>query len=178
MYEEIYKVWKRELESKELEKLPQDFISKIAEYLKKIEEEKRMLDKKTAKAYLLKIEEQNVKRMLNDLTKIRYRKLVEKTAEDKKLSMPLTTTEDKKIFELLSLTESYQSFIKAMFQESTAELKVSHKMAVLRFLGEVPEIIGLDMKTYGPYKPEDVASIPIENAKILVKQGLAEKIEI
>jgi len=34
------------------------------------------------------------------------------------------------------------------------------------------------MKTYGPFKAEDVASLPIENANVLVKQGLAEKIEV
>jgi DNA replication initiation complex subunit (GINS family) len=34
------------------------------------------------------------------------------------------------------------------------------------------------MKTYGPFKTEDVASLPVENARILVKQNLAEKVEI
>ena len=52
-----------------------------------------------------------------------------------------------------------------------------HKRAVLRFLRDVPAIIGADIKTYGPFKAEDVASLPVENAKVLIKQGLAEKIE-
>jgi len=34
------------------------------------------------------------------------------------------------------------------------------------------------MKTYGPFKVEDVASLPAENAKILIRQGLAEKVEV
>jgi len=34
------------------------------------------------------------------------------------------------------------------------------------------------MKTYGPFMVEDVASVPLENAKILVKQGLAEVVEV
>jgi DNA replication initiation complex subunit (GINS family) len=33
------------------------------------------------------------------------------------------------------------------------------------------------MKTYGPFLVEDVASVPVENAKILIKQGLAELVE-
>jgi DNA replication initiation complex subunit (GINS family) len=33
------------------------------------------------------------------------------------------------------------------------------------------------MKTYGPFKAEDIASLPVENAKILIKQGLAERVE-
>ncbi|MEM3703874.1 MAG: hypothetical protein QXX79_05615, partial [Candidatus Bathyarchaeia archaeon] len=71
-----------------------------------------------------------------------------------------------------------QSFIKVTFKEHAAEPEISHKTVVLRFLGEVPEIVGLDMKIYGPYRPQDVASMPVENAKILVKQGLAEKVEV
>jgi DNA replication initiation complex subunit (GINS family) len=43
---------------------------------------------------------------------------------------------------------------------------------------EVPEIIGSDMKTYGPFKVEDVAALPVENTRILIKQGLAEKVEV
>jgi DNA replication initiation complex subunit (GINS family) len=34
------------------------------------------------------------------------------------------------------------------------------------------------MKAYGPFVVEDVASLPVENAKILVKQGFAEVVEV
>jgi DNA replication factor GINS len=49
---------------------------------------------------------------------------------------------------------------------------------VVRLLKEIPEIVGADMKTYGPFKPEDVATVPKENAKTLIKQGLAVEVEI
>ncbi len=38
--------------------------------------------------------------------------------------------------------------------------------------------MGADMKSYGPFLVEDVASLPVENAKILVKQGLAVQVEV
>jgi DNA replication factor GINS len=53
-----------------------------------------------------------------------------------------------------------------------------HGRTALRFSKDVPAIVGADMKAYGPFKTEDVASLPVENAKILVKQGLAEKIVV
>ncbi len=59
-----------------------------------------------------------------------------------------------------------------------AEVAETKKKRVLRFLKEVPAIIGVDMKPYGPFKPEDVASVPAENAKVLVKQGLAVEVEV
>jgi len=34
------------------------------------------------------------------------------------------------------------------------------------------------MKTYGPFKPEDIASLPEENARILIKQGAAMEVEV
>ena len=58
------------------------------------------------------------------------------------------------------------------------EAEVSHKRVTLRFAKNIPAIIGLDMKTYGPFKVEDVASLPVENAKMLVKQGLAVLVEV
>ena len=34
------------------------------------------------------------------------------------------------------------------------------------------------MKTYGPFLAEDVGSVPVENAQILIKRGLAEAVEV
>ena len=53
-----------------------------------------------------------------------------------------------------------------------------NKRAVLRFTKAIPGIIGADMKTYGPFAAEDVASVPAKNAEMLVKQGLAVLIEV
>ena len=49
---------------------------------------------------------------------------------------------------------------------------------VVRFLKDVPSIVGVDLKTYGPFKSEDVASLPIENARVLIRQGLAVEVEL
>jgi len=43
----------------------------------------------------------------------------------------------------------------------------------VRFLKEIPAIVGADMKTYGPFKEGDIAELPKENAEVLVKQKIA-----
>ncbi|MEM2638612.1 MAG: hypothetical protein QW113_01175, partial [Candidatus Bathyarchaeia archaeon] len=43
---------------------------------------------------------------------------------------------------------------------------------------EIPQIVGVDMKIYGPFKPEDIATLPEENARALIKQGAAIEINI
>ena len=180
MYNELYDAWMRELQNPELEKLPSDFYSNAAKYLKKLKEEGRMLDKRTVKARLLRIEGQNVKRMLHELIKTRYKKLLRKTSEGYKIPDDTLAAEEVKLLSGFSpLIESYQAFAKGLLQGQLLQIdaKCEQKNAVLRFLKDVPAIVGSDMKSYGPFKVEDVASVPIENAKILVKQSLAEKVE-
>jgi DNA replication factor GINS len=180
MYNELNEVWKRELESDELEKLPPDFYSSIADYLRKLREESRMLDKRTVKATLLKKEMRNVKRMVHDLIRARYKKLIRKVAKGEKIQSNVLTAEEEKIYAgFSSLSETYWSFARSVLRGYVpkANVEKERKRITLRFLKDVPAIIGADMKTYGPFKVEDVASLPNENAKALIKQRLGEKVE-
>jgi DNA replication factor GINS len=140
-----------------------------------------MLDKRTVKARLLKSEMRNVKRMVHELIQARYRKLIKGLAKGEKIPPSFLTIEEKKIYTgVPPLADAYQSFAKSLLRGYTlkADVEQKHKRAVLRFLKEVPAIIGADMETYGPFKVEDVASLPVENAKILVKQSLVERVEV
>ena len=47
----------------------------------------------------------------------------------------------------------------------------------ITFLRDIHAIIDADMKAHCPFKVEDVASLPVENIKILIKQDLAEEVE-
>jgi DNA replication factor GINS len=180
MYDELFEVWKRELESNELEKLSPDFYSRIADYMRRLKEESRMLDKRTVKASLLKKEMQNAKRIVRNLIRTRYKKIVTKAAKGEKVQSNVLTIEEENIYAgFSSLAETYSSFTKNILRGYVPKIETgqAHKRAVLRFLKDVPAIIGSDMKTYGPFKVEDVASLPIQNAKVLIKQALAEKVE-
>lgn len=180
MYDELYEAWKRELENVELGRLPSDFYVRIADYLRRLKEESRMLDKRAVRASLLKGEVRNVKQMTTELIQTRYRKFVGKAARGEKIPPDVLTAEEAKVYTGVStFAEAYRSFAEKILhgQLSKVDVEQKRKRAVLRFLKDVPAIIGADMKTYGPFKVEDVASLPTENAKILVKQGLAERVE-
>lgn len=181
MYDELHEMWKRELESIGLEKLPPDFYHKMANYLRHLGEEGRMIDRGTVKARLLIFQMRNAKRMLRELVQARYKKIVKKAVVGERISSEFLTIEEEKLCTgCLPIVETYQSFAKSLLRGQISNVNVvsQHKSDALRFLKDVPEIIGADMQTYGSYKPEDIASLPIENARILVKQGLAEKIEV
>ncbi len=50
------------------------------------------------------------------------------------------------------------------------------KLIAVRFLEEVEELSGADAKKYGPFKPEDIATLPYENAQNLITKNSAVKI--
>ena len=50
------------------------------------------------------------------------------------------------------------------------------KLIAVRFLEEVEELSGADAKKYGPFKPEDIATLPYENAQNLISKNIAVKI--
>jgi DNA replication factor GINS len=181
MYSQLYEIWKQELEDPELVKLPPDFYAGIVECVKKLKEESRMLDKRMVKANILRKEMQNMKRMVRQLVWVRYGKIVNKAAKGEDVSQEILTVEEEQIYGKISpMAETVSNFASEILQghEPSATVDLKHKRVTLRLLKDVPAIVGADMKTYGPFKTEDVASLPVENARILVKQNLAEKVEI
>jgi DNA replication factor GINS len=64
---------------------------------------------------------------------------------------------------------------KTKFLESISQNHKT-KTVVIRFLQEVDEIIGADLEKYGPFKTEDIATIPYENAQALITKNIATKV--
>ena len=181
MYSQLYEIWKQELEDPELVKLPPDFYAEIVEYVKKLKEESRMLDKRTVKANLLRKESQNTKRMVKELIRTRYRKVLNKAASGQEAPPEILTGEERQVYAKISpFSEMMSNFASETLHghEPKPVCDLNRNRTAVRLLKDVPAIIGADMKTYGPFKTEDVASLPAENARILVKQNLAERVEI
>ena len=181
MYEELYEVWKQELESTELVKLASDFYLRLADYFKRLAIEDRMLDRRSVKAKLLRKELQNAKRMVQDLVNERYKKIAFLMSKGEKVPHGFLATQEGEIYSSMSpLLDMLGNLVEEILRGRTPEIKAeqtSGKIA-LRFLKDVPAVVGGDMKSYGPFKTEDVASLPVENAKLLIREGMAEKIEV
>ncbi|MSV26542.1 MAG: DNA replication complex GINS family protein [Nitrosarchaeum sp.] len=64
---------------------------------------------------------------------------------------------------------------KSKFLESISQNHKT-KTTVIRFLYDVDEIIGVDLQKYGPFKTEDIATLPYENAQALIIKNIATKI--
>jgi DNA replication factor GINS len=139
-----------------------------------------MLDKKTTKAKLLDREFKSVKNMAEELIRLRYDKALKKSLARETVPRGVLIEEEEKLYgEILPLAEAYQTFLEGVLRGrlSRIEREKKPKKTLLRFVQEIPAIVGSDMKTYGPFEPEDIATLPQENARILVKQGVAVEVE-
>ena len=54
-----------------------------------------------------------------------------------------------------------------------AQRSEMRRNVTIRFVKPVMEVIGLDLRRYGPFKPNDLASIPAANAEVLLANGEA-----
>lgn len=181
MYNELYAAWQVEIEYDQLSSLPQDFYVRLANYLKKLRDD-QLSEKRTVEAKLMARELLNVQRMIRDLLQLRYKKIMKSLVTGRSVPSESLTVEETSLYNgVLPPAVAYNSFIQSLLGGHTPqceEAPMVHRRVTLRFLKQVPQIIGADLKSYGPFMVEDVASIPIENAKILVKQGLAKPIEL
>lgn len=180
LYDELYEAWREERENTEVQRLPRDFFVRLAGYVKRIREEGRMLDEKTTRARLIGREFKNVKKLVKDLIRLRYDKALRNAMTGKTVPRDVLTEEEEKLHRGISPSvEAHQVLLKKILTGRLPHLerKEKPKTIVVRILQEIPAIIGSDMKTYGPFKPEDIATLPPENARVLIKQGAAVEIE-
>ena len=56
--------------------------------------------------------------------------------------------------------------------------RMRSKQIVVRFLKPTEAFVGLDMSKYGPFQPEDVASLPFENARSIIEGGGAVEVHV
>lgn len=178
----MYGAWKREKLHPELQPLHEDFYGQVSEYVKRLKESQRMIDDKTLKARLLRNEIENAKKLVSELLDLRFKKMITAAEQDIQIPANCLTREDKTIYS--TAAEATRIFVKMRrnitdgkrFDATVGTEQAKTRTMLLRFTQEMPAVIGTDMKTYGPFKVEDVAALPTENAEALIRQGVAVRI--
>lgn len=54
--------------------------------------------------------------------------------------------------------------------------KIRSKQVLVRFIKPMEQFIGVDMGKYGPFQQEDVATLPLENARSFIETGTAVQV--
>lgn len=61
-----------------------------------------------------------------------------------------------------------------------ASVSAAHKTksVTVRFLADADQFVGADFEKYGPYKAEDLATIPYDNAQALISKNAAARVRL
>lgn len=178
LYNELYNAWRSEKSSRLPERLPSDFYQRATNYLNGLQEDSSSSDTQTIQSRLVIREKEVARRLLDELRETRLRKILENAKIGISLAEENLTSEEQTF--LRNLSDSLATFRKSpeIRIEDTSRAAIHAELMVVRFLQDIPEIVGTDLRIYGPYKKEDVGSLPTENAHALIKQGAAKLIEV
>jgi DNA replication initiation complex subunit (GINS family) len=177
VYHDLYNAWKAEKTSDKTQPLPSGFYQKAAGYIKGLEDDASAADARTIQGRLLVNEREIAERLLDEIRIARVRKIINAERDGTEIDLSTLTDEEKKLVEHVHESIS-------VYQQNTPEERTDlapedgTELSIVRFLDNVPEIVGIDLKIYGPYKKEDVGSLPKQNAQALIKQGLAKQIDV
>jgi DNA replication factor GINS len=114
--------------------------------------------------------------MADELMTLRLHKFLDKaihgsnetslTSEERYLVEPLYTS----VKRLARIKDAVDRGRLSVLEESSDSYLVRY--IVVRFLQAASKMAGVDLKQYGPYKSEDIAVLPIDNAKPLLERGV------
>ena len=197
-YADIESAWEQETANESLQGLEDLKLSRMVSYLSKV---RVSLAKAKAKdqlqADILAQEASNVEFMLNDLLLLRQDKILKAALSQSRPIGTMTLAEEEFYNRLLRGVEGHQEFVKSALtgtppspakrstrkkrkksaDKSDAPTEEDTDYILVRFLRPIKDaFMGMDEATYGPFKKEDIATIPTENARAWLRDGTVIRI--
>jgi DNA replication initiation complex subunit (GINS family) len=176
VYDELEQAWRREFHSPELQPLRQGFLKELSAYIKRLKEAQRNVDAKSLKATVMDEEMLRLEQLIAQFLDRRLHKLWTQTKLVQ--SSGLESTEKQAYQAFSGILRDYEKMKQDILQgrEPSVSKPRGKELALVRFVRDVPSIIGVDLKAHGPFHKEDVANLPSENAENLIRQGAAVEI--
>lgn len=195
-YSDIKSTWESELENEALQNLGDLRLSKMIAYLSSVrlslastEAEKRV------QAELLTQEALNLEFMIEDLLTLRRQKILKAVLSGHRPRGDMTLAEEELYNRAQRALDGHLEFVKDSLagtkpkkgkkkkpDDDLEEIKEQSdsddvEYVTVRFLRSISDaFLGLDEKTYGPFKKEDVAMIPSANARSWLRDGTVVRI--
>jgi DNA replication initiation complex subunit (GINS family) len=192
-FSELRKAQKQEKRQEDLSDLADNFILRVSNYL----EMKKDVDNR---------EYRSAKRVFDKIIGLRQEKIVKqakfavKSENGGSSELNLLPREKELFLELKNIFQDFDQNIEKMIEgeesletpdidleeetdnEPEKEPEKKGKEAeegyqVVKIISDVPEFMGTDLESYGPFEEGEEVEIPEDNAEILVNRGNAEEIE-
>ena len=177
MYSELLKIWKKENDSDKLNLIPKGFKDNTRSYLEKLHKLKDAHEKNSLEKELIEKEIEEFNKLLQDFLKIRLHKIIYLTTDGIQLERTHLLVEEQKIISSYqsSMKNFYDTFLMGTEKEDDTIFTTGSKsnLIVVRIIEDIEqEIVGIDLKNYGPFKKEDIATIPEKNAIPLIEKNV------
>ena len=164
-----------EFQSDDIQELENEFFRNLSTIIGKLKNEEYDGIEKKAKNQIIST--------VTNLTELLINKRLEKISNST-TSYSILTDEEKFVIDSNDEMNERKDMIisgiingKSKFLETTST-KHKTKPITVRFVKEFGQIVGVDLEKYGPFNPEDIATIPNENAQALISNGIALKVRI
>lgn len=182
-FETLREIQRREKKSEQLSELKDEFYSAVKEYFERAGKED-LSELRNAQITFDDIVERREKKILNQaLSTIRLRE---------KADIKLMSTREWELYEgIVSSLKNYREAIdlkggkieikelakpQTLSDLVTGEKNNGSEFLKVEILEELPEIVGTDLKDYGPFKKGDVTTLPKENALLFISNGKAKEL--
>ena len=189
MYKDISDAWAAETENEELQNLEDLRFSKMADYLSKIRYAlTETLAENQLQADMYTQEALNLEFMLKDLLLMRRDKIIRAALAQRRPLGAMVLSEEELYNRLLRGFEGHSDFVGEALAgmpsstlkqptEATTSQEDVMDYVIVRFLRAIDNpIIGIDERTYGPFKKEDLITIPAANASVWLKDGTVVRV--
>ena len=192
-YKRLYKAWENEKKREELQNIPDDLLHEMKNYTNQLN--KTPANTETLSGALTQTERKYANQMLKELTEIRLDKIIKSEINGLPINAQAMTPEEQQLHSNMRqlITGYRQDMDQAQQQHQQRPTPTPPKreptpqppkiteedteLVLIRFLQSLPAIMGIDMKAYGPFQPEELATIPRQNAENLIKRGIAKRVE-
>lgn len=172
----LYSVLLREIENDQVQEIDPEFYKTLSEYLGKLKSEGYDGLENKIKNRLVE--------MITQITFLLLKTRIEKVASQDELDYTNLLDEEKFIVESQQqLQERKEMILSATLNGRTKLLesvskKHKTKPITVRFLRDFDQFVGSDFTKYGPFKAEDIATIPNENAQALIAKNISVKLHL
>ena len=135
-------------------------MERLHEYIEKLVAECHTESLSELQRQLRQAELVNLQFMLNGLLRDRLQKILAHLLDSKTIDQDLLTRPERRFLDQVSrnmrttLAEADELF-------APTEVQSPSQLVLVRFLAEHPQLIGVDLRTYGPFRADDLATLPL-----------------
>ncbi|HME53559.1 MAG TPA: hypothetical protein VKM55_15140 [Candidatus Lokiarchaeia archaeon] len=172
----LIQAWKEEQSGKAIQVLDVKFTESMKELASSLDQAISGVQEGSLQATITKKEIEMIKYLYNDLLKIRREKIELAINSGTPVNeQALLDFEVDYLKTFGSMAFKYDAG-KAIFSEIRADREISSNYVAIRLIEDAADFVAIDLRTYGPFKKEDIAFLPKEHAEIMITEGKAKRI--